>query len=66
MNYQISYLDELENEAIYVFREAASQFENLALLFSGGKDSITMAHLAKKAFYPCKIPFSFCPCRYRT
>ncbi|NME67151.1 sulfate adenylyltransferase subunit CysD [Flammeovirga aprica] len=58
-NYQLSHLDELEAEAIYVLREVFSQFQNPALLFSGGKDSITVAHLAKKAFYPAKIPFTF-------
>lgn len=47
----------LENEAIYILREVAAQFEKPVLLFSGGKDSITMVHLAKKAFYPAKIPF---------
>lgn len=47
----------LEDEAIYIMREAAAQFEKPALLFSGGKDSITLVHLAKKAFYPAKIPF---------
>ncbi|ANQ50057.1 sulfate adenylyltransferase subunit CysD [Flammeovirga yaeyamensis] len=58
-NYQLSHLDELEAEAIYVLREVFAQFQNPALLFSGGKDSITVAHLAKKAFYPAKIPFTF-------
>ena len=48
---------ELEDEAIYIIREVAAQFERPALLFSGGKDSITLVHLAKKAFYPGKIPF---------
>ena len=47
----------LEDEAIYILREVAAQFEKPVLLFSGGKDSITMVHLAKKAFYPAKIPF---------
>lgn len=47
----------LENEAIHVMREVAAQFERPALLFSGGKDSIIMVHLAKKAFYPGRIPF---------
>ena len=57
VNYTIDHLKELESEAIYVIREIASQFENPALLFSGGKDSIILTHLAKKAFYPAKIPF---------
>ncbi|MGB5821092.1 MAG: sulfate adenylyltransferase subunit CysD [Saonia sp.] len=47
----------LENEAIYIFREVVSQFERPVLLFSGGKDSITLVRLAQKAFYPAKIPF---------
>lgn len=47
----------LEHEAIYIFREVAGQFEKPVLLFSGGKDSITLVHLARKAFYPAKIPF---------
>ncbi|TKG89050.1 sulfate adenylyltransferase subunit CysD [Puteibacter caeruleilacunae] len=53
------HLKELENEAIFVMREIAAQFERPVLLFSGGKDSILLAHLAKKAFWPGKIPFSF-------
>jgi sulfate adenylyltransferase subunit 2 len=51
------YLDELENEAIYILREVAGQFENPALLFSGGKDSICLVHLSLKAFRPGKFPF---------
>jgi sulfate adenylyltransferase subunit 2 len=54
----INHLRELESEAVYIMREVASQFENMALLFSGGKDSIVMVHLAEKAFYPVKIPFT--------
>ncbi|GAB5538110.1 MAG: sulfate adenylyltransferase subunit CysD [Salibacteraceae bacterium] len=57
MKYNLTHLKELESEAIYVIREVAAQFENPALLFSGGKDSILCYHLAKKAFYPGKIPF---------
>ena len=57
VNYTIDHLKELESEAIFVIREVSSQFENPALLFSGGKDSIILTHLAKKAFYPAKIPF---------
>ncbi|MEO9021269.1 MAG: sulfate adenylyltransferase subunit CysD [Ginsengibacter sp.] len=49
---------ELEHEAIYIMREVAAQFENPVLLFSGGKDSITLVHLAHKAFYPAKVPFA--------
>lgn len=56
-NYILSHLGELEAEAIFIIREVYSQFENPVLLFSGGKDSIVLAHLAKKAFYPAKIPF---------
>lgn len=48
---------ELEDEAIYIIREVAAQFEKPVLLFSGGKDSITLVRLAQKAFYPSKIPF---------
>ncbi|NKI30505.1 sulfate adenylyltransferase subunit CysD [Muricauda sp. DJ-13] len=47
----------LESEAIYIFREVAAQFERPVLLFSGGKDSITLVRLAQKAFWPAKIPF---------
>jgi len=56
-SYNLTHLEELESEAIYVLREVASQFENPALLFSGGKDSIIVAHMARKAFWPGKIPF---------
>jgi sulfate adenylyltransferase subunit 2 len=56
-NYQLTHLDELESEAIFVIREVVSSFETPALLFSGGKDSIVLTHLAKKAFYPARIPF---------
>ncbi len=52
-----SHLFELENEAIYVIREAVAQFERPTMLFSGGKDSIVMFHLARKAFWPAKVPF---------
>ena len=51
------YLKELESESIYVLREVAAQFERSALLFSGGKDSIVLSYLARKAFAPAKIPF---------
>lgn len=50
-------INALESEAIYIFREVAAQFEKPVLLFSGGKDSITLVRLAQKAFYPAKIPF---------
>ncbi|MGB5059170.1 MAG: sulfate adenylyltransferase subunit CysD [Candidatus Promineifilaceae bacterium] len=52
-----NHLKILESEAIYVLREVAAQFERPYLLFSGGKDSIILAHLARKAFYPANIPF---------
>lgn len=55
--YQLNYLEQLEAEAIYVIREAASQCERPVLLFSGGKDSICLAYLAAKAFYPGRLPF---------
>lgn len=54
---RLDYLDQLESEAIHIFREVAGQFEKPALLFSGGKDSITLVHLALKAFRPGKFPF---------
>jgi sulfate adenylyltransferase subunit 2 len=53
-----SHLSELENEAIFVMREVAAQFEKKVILFSGGKDSIVLVHLAKKAFWPARMPFS--------
>jgi len=52
------HLKELEDEAIFVLREVAAQFETKVILFSGGKDSIVLVHLAKKAFWPAKMPFS--------
>ena len=55
--YNLNHLRELESESIFVMREVAAQFERPALLFSGGKDSIVMVHLAKKAFWPSRIPF---------
>lgn len=55
--YDFDYLDQLESEAIYILREVAGQFERTALLFSGGKDSITLVRLAEKAFRPGKFPF---------
>ena len=54
-----NHLKILESEAIYIMREVAAQFERPFLLFSGGKDSIILAHLARKAFYPGNIPFTF-------
>jgi sulfate adenylyltransferase subunit 2 len=56
-NYLRPYLKQLEDEAIYVMREVAAQFERPLLLFSGGKDSILLVHLARRAFCPGRIPF---------
>ena len=56
-SYHVTHLKQLESEAIYILRETAAQFEKPALLFSGGKDSIVMAHLAAKAFHPARLPF---------
>ncbi|TXL62283.1 sulfate adenylyltransferase subunit CysD [Aeromicrobium terrae] len=56
-DYRMSQLDELESESIHIFREVAAEFEKPVLMFSGGKDSITMMRLAEKAFYPAKLPF---------
>ena len=56
-SYNLTHLEELESEAIFILREVASQFEKPVMLFSGGKDSIIMFYLARKAFYPAKIPF---------
>ena len=56
-DYTVTHLKQLESEAIYILRETAAQFERPVLLFSGGKDSIVMTHLARKAFWPAKIPF---------
>ena len=57
ISYNLTHLRELEAEGIYVIREVAAQFESPVLMFSGGKDSICMLHLAIKAFYPAKLPF---------
>jgi len=56
-SYYLNHLKELEAESIYVIREVAAQFERPCLLFSGGKDSIVLTHLARKAFHPAKVPF---------
>jgi sulfate adenylyltransferase subunit 2 len=56
-NYNINHLKELESESIFVIREVAAQFDKPVMLFSGGKDSIVMYYLARKAFWPMKVPF---------
>ncbi len=55
--YELNHLRELESESIFIMREVAAQFERPSLLFSGGKDSIVMFHIARKAFYPATVPF---------
>lgn len=55
--YKINHLRELESESMFIMREVAAQFDRPCLLFSGGKDSIVMVHLARKAFYPARVPF---------
>ena len=57
ISYRVNHLKQLESESIYILREFAAQFDKPVLLFSGGKDSIVMAHLARKAFYPARLPF---------
>src|ERR671937_1221971 len=57
LHYELSHLETLEAESIHIFREVAAEFERPVLLFSGGKDSITMLALAEKAFWPARIPF---------
>ena len=56
--YRLNHLRELESESVFVIREVAAQFERPVLLFSGGKDSIVLVHLALKAFWPAKLPFA--------
>ena len=55
--YELNHLRELESESIFIMREVAAQFDHPGLLFSGGKDSIIMVHLARKAFHPARLPF---------
>ncbi len=57
MDYELSHLAALEAESIHIFREVAAEFERPVLLFSGGKDSVVMLHVAMKAFAPCALPF---------
>ena len=56
-SYNLTHLGQLEHEAVFIMREVAAQFERPVLLFSGGKDSISLVRLATKAFWPGKIPF---------
>lgn len=56
-SYHLNHLRELESESIFIIREVVAQFQNPVLMFSGGKDSILIAHLAVKAFYPARVPF---------
>jgi sulfate adenylyltransferase subunit 2 len=60
MSYQLDHLEQLEAESIFIFREVAAQFERPALLFSGGKDSITLVHLARKRLHPDLFHFHSC------
>src|SRR3954469_24953913 len=55
--YELTHLDALEAESVHIFREVAASFEKPVLLFSGGKDSVVMLHLAAKAFWPAPLPF---------
>src|ERR1700742_3482542 len=55
--YELSSMQALEAESIHIFREVAAEFERPVLVFSGGKDSVVMLHVARKAFWPAPIPF---------
>ncbi|MGH9296808.1 MAG: phosphoadenosine phosphosulfate reductase family protein, partial [Acidimicrobiales bacterium] len=57
MTYRLSHLAALESEAIHIIREVVAEFERPALLFSGGKDSAVLLHVASKACWPQKVPF---------
>ncbi len=57
MGYQLTHLDQLEAESMQIIREVAAEFANPVLLYSIGKDSMCMLHVARKAFYPAPLPF---------
>ena len=57
VTYELTHLDKLESESVHIFREVAATIEKPGLLFSGGKDSVVMLHLAVKAFWPAAVPF---------
>src|SRR5579871_6341585 len=57
VTYEMTHLGALEAEAVHIFREVAASFERPVLLFSGGKDSVVMLHVAAKAFWPAPLPF---------
>ncbi len=59
MSYSLTHLKQLEAESIHIIREVAAEFKNPVMLYSIGKDSSVMTHLALKAFYPDKPPFPF-------
>ena len=58
--YQLTHLKQLEAESIHIIREVAAEFENPVMLYSVGKDSSVLLHVARKAFYPGRIPFPSC------
>ena len=59
-HYQLTQLQSIEAQSIHIIREVAAEFERPVLLFSGGKDSVVMLHLARRAFWPGRIPFPVC------
>lgn len=62
---KLTHLKQLEAESIHIIREVAAEFQNPVMLYSVGKDSAVMLHLARKAFYPGRLPFPCPACRYR-